>query len=251
MFNFDASHCEERDASTIEEAISYLETPAVTWINIEGLHDTAVVDTLGAAIDLHPLVREDILNTDQRPKVELHEKHLFVVMKMLTVTPGARATTLEQLSCILGPRYVITFQEGPGDAFDSVRTRIRNPNGRHRNQGADYLLYSLIDAVVDAYFLTLESIEDAIEDLEAGLIANPRQELLRKIYGLKRDLIRVRKAIWPSREVLSAIERSESDLIHRSTLIYLRDVYDHIANNVLQQDFSQAYIDSTDTAVFH
>jgi magnesium transporter len=227
VFDYDAVTCQERELGSVEECFPYLDSPTTTWINIDGLHDTQVIDTIGQKIDLHVLVREDIVNTYQRPKVEDHEKNLFLVMKMLSVNTREHLTTVEQISFVLGPSYVITFQEGPGDGFDAVRARIRNIRGRHREKGADYLLYSLVDAVVDEYFLALESIGDVIEELETKLITNPQQELLRMIYRLKRDVIGFRKAIWPSREVLAALERSDSHLFHRSTKIYLRDVYDH------------------------
>lgn len=227
VFDYTAQTCNERELTTIEECFPYLASPAITWVNIDGIHDTKLIEAIGTTIGLHPLVLEDIVNTEQRPKLEDHEHHLFAVMKMLSYDTQAREVVVEQLSIVLGPTYVITFQEAPGDAFGSVRARIRNEKGRHRKLGADYLFYSLLDAVVDEYFLGLESLGDFIEGLEMELLVNPSRELPQTIYRLKRELVNFRKAIWPTREILSAAERTESRLIHRSTKIYLRDVYDH------------------------
>ena len=227
VYDYAPQKCEEREFTVIEECFPYLDTPAVTWVNIDGIHDTKLIESIGTKIGLHPLVLEDIVNTEQRPKLEDHEHHLFAVMKMLSYDTKAREVVVEQLSIVLGPTYVITFQEAPGDAFESVRARIRNAKGRHRKLGADYLFYSLLDAVVDEYFLGLESLGDVIEDLEMKLLARPNRELPQTIYRLKRELMNFRKAIWPTREILSAAERTESRLIHKSTKIYLRDVYDH------------------------
>lgn len=232
VFDYDKKGCQELELRSIEESFPYLDTPAVTWINIDGLHETAIIEAIGQKIGLHPLVREDIVNTDQRPKIEDHEGLLFFVMKMLSVDNHTKSITVEHLSLILGPTYVISFQETPGDAFAALRARIRNVNGRHRKLGADYLLYSLLDAVVDEYFRALEIVGDRLEELESGLISNPKQELLRSIYRLKREMISFRKAIWPTREVLGATERSESRLIQQSTKIYLRDVYDHTIQTI-------------------
>ena len=227
VFDYTEQTCEERELTTIEECFPYLDTPAVTWVNIDGIHDTKLIEALGTKIGLHPLVLEDIVNTEQHPKLEDHEQHLFAIMKMLSFDTKAREVMVEQLSIVLGPTYVITFQEAIGDAFGSVRARIRNEKGRHRKLRADYLFYSLLDAVVDEYFLGLESMGDFIETLEMQLLTSPNRDLPQTIYHLKRELMNFRKAIWPTREILSAAERTESRLIHRSTKIYLRDVYDH------------------------
>jgi len=170
---------------------------------------------------------EDIANTDQRPKIEDFESYLFAVLKMLSYDEKEGEIIVEQLSLILGPSWVISFQENEGDVFDPIRERIRGAQGRIRKMGADYLVYALIDAVVDNYFIAIEKIGEKIEDIEDELVASPSPETLRAIHNLKRQMIVLRKSVWPLREVISRLERWESQLISKLTDIYLRDVYDH------------------------
>lgn len=170
---------------------------------------------------------EDIANTGQRPKIEDFVDYIFVVLKMLDYDEKESEITVEQLSLILGPSWAISFQENVGDVFDPIRERIRGDQGRIRKMGSDYLVYALIDAVVDNYFIALERIGEKIEDIEDELVANPVPETLRAIHNLKRQMIVLRKSVWPLREVISRLERWESKLISKSTDIYLRDVYDH------------------------
>jgi magnesium transporter len=199
----------------------------VTWINVEGLHDVANIQKLGDCYGFHPLILEDILNTDQRPKIEDFDAYLYIVLKMLHNGESTQ-TVAEQISLILGPNYVISFQEGiEGDVFNSIRERIRTGKGRIRSMGADYLAYSLIDAIVDNYFVIIEKMGERIEDLEDELVKDPVTRTLHEIHTLKREMIFLRKAVWPLREVINFLERGESSLIKGSTAIYLRDVYDH------------------------
>ena len=170
---------------------------------------------------------EDILNTDQRPKVEDYKDYLYIVLKMLHNVKGTEIVT-EQISLILHPNFVISFQEGiEGDVFSPVRERLRGAKGRIRGMGADYLAYTLIDAIVDNYFAILEGIGERIEDLEEELVSHPKKETLHRIHELKREMIFLRKAVWPLREVISTLQRGDSPLIKNTTAIYLRDVYDH------------------------
>jgi len=185
------------------------------------------MDKLGDCFSLHPLVLEDILNTDQRPKIEDHGEYIYIVLKMLHKVNRAEFAA-EQISIILGKNFVISFQEGiKGDAFDLIRERIRSGKGRIRGFGTDYLVYSLIDAIVDNYFVILEEIGERIENIEDELVKNPQAQTLHRIHGFKREMIYLRKAVWPLREVISALERKESPLVKDTTSIYLRDVYDH------------------------
>jgi len=198
----------------------------MSWVNLEGLGRMELLKRLGDCFGIHPLVLEDIANTDQRPKAEEYDKYLFVVLKMLT--PVETGVSSEQVSLVLGEGWLLTFQEGlEVDPFNPVRERLKNAQGRIRSQQADFLAYSLMDVVVDNYFLVLEQVADSIEAMEEELMRTPSQRTLAEIYRLKRELIFIHKAIWPLREVINSMIRRESPLIKESTLIYLRDLYDH------------------------
>lgn len=227
VMDYDEANFQEAEFHTIEECFLFKDKPSVTWINVEGLHQVEIVQKLGDCYGFHPLVLEDILNTQQRPKVEDYGDYLYVVLKMLHDEKSPE-TVAEQISIILGQNYVISFQEGmEGDVFNPVRERIRNKKGRIRGMGADYLAYSLLDAVVDNYFVILEKMGERIEDLEEELVKVPTTETLQGIHHLKREMIFLRKAVWPLREVINTTGKGDSPLIKDSTRIYLRDVYDH------------------------
>lgn len=225
--DYDEQNVEEKQVSTIEECFPFKDTPTVTWINIDGLHDIEMMEKLGKEFGLHSLVLEDVLNTGQRPKFEDFEKHFFVVLKMLSYNEELQAVENEQVSLIVGENFVISFQERVGDVFDQIRERIRKAKGRIRKAGADYLAYALIDAIVDSYFAILERISEKIESMEEELVGDPSEKTLRQIHSMKREMISLRKSIWPLREVVSGLQRSESTIIQETTGIYLRDVYDH------------------------
>ena len=225
--DYDEQNFEEKQVSSIEDCFSFKTTPTVTWINIDGLHEVEIIEELGKQFELHPLILEDILNTGQRPKMEDFEKYLFVVLKMLSYQDEGQVVQVEQVSLVLGSNYVISFQEQVGDVFNPIRDRIRNSKGRIRKMGCDYLMYALLDAVVDNYFAILEKLGERIESMEEELITNPTDRTLHQIYALKREMVFLRKSVWPLRELVSGLQRSESPLIGESTGIYLRDVYDH------------------------
>ncbi|MFO8133361.1 MAG: magnesium/cobalt transporter CorA [Thermoplasmatota archaeon] len=227
LMDYDVSHVEEREIQRVEECFPFKDTPTITWVNVDGLHEVDIIEKIGRHFDIHPLALEDILHAGQRPKMEDFDDYLFIIFKM--VYPDTREGHLktEQVSLLLGPTGVISFQEEEGDVFEPIRQRIRNAKGRIRRMGADYLAYALVDAVVDNYFLTLEKIGEAVEDIEEELIADPSPETLQLIHRLKRELIYLRKSVWPLREVIGGLERAETDLIDQKTGIYLRDVYDH------------------------
>jgi magnesium transporter len=227
IIDYDEVQFQEIEASTVEDCFPFKDKPTVTWINIEGIHQVELLEGIGGCFGLHPLVLEDILNTGQRPKVEDFGDYIYIVLKMLYTEEENGEIAEEQLSIILGPTFVISFQEGGGDVFDPIRERIRNGIGRVRKAGADYLAYSLLDSIVDNYFIVLEKLGERIEFLEEELVADPTTETLHIIHALKRDMIFLRKSVWPLREIISVLERGESALIQESTLIYLRDVYDH------------------------
>ena len=228
ILDYDEARFEEKEAKTVEECFPFKDRPTVTWINIDGLHQVDIIEKLGKHFGLHPLLLEDIVNTEQRPKMEDYGDYIFLVLKMLYHRDEDDAEIEgEQVSLILGSNFVISLQEREGDVFDPVRDRIRKNKGRIRKAGPDYLAYALLDAVVDNYFAVLEGVGEKIEDAEQELTANPTPEILQLIRKLKRGMIFLRKSVWPLREVASGLEQCESPLIHESTSIYLRDVYDH------------------------
>lgn len=224
--DYDEASCREKRGLSVEGAVGLKDTPAVTWIHVEGL-DVDVVKRLGEGFGLHPLTQEDLLNTDQRPKFEDYGAYLFVVLKMFLPNGQAGEAVSEQVSLVVGPNWVLSFVEKGLPLFDGVRERLRAGTGRTRKMGADYLAYSLIDTVVDNYFVTLETTGEAVESLEEQLVLNPGPEVLREVYKLKHALIFLRKSVWPLREVVSSLSRSESPLVQDATKLYLRDVYDH------------------------
>jgi len=228
VLDYDEQNCSEGTLTVLDQCISLRGKPSVTWLDIEGVHDIEALEKIGHCFGLHPLVMEDILNTDQRPKIEDYGDYLYIVLRMLTNGSETGEIASEQVSLILGENFVLSIQEGAkGDVFEPVRTRIRNGKGQIRKLGADYLVYSLIDAVVDNYFIVLEKIGERVESLEETLISAPGPETLHQIHNLKREMIYLRKSVWPLREVVSGMQRRDSTLIRESTGYYLRDVYDH------------------------
>lgn len=227
ILDYDEYQFEEKEAKNIEECFPFKDKPTITWINIDGLHQVDIIEKIGKNFDLHPLLLEDILNTEQRPKIEDFETYIYIVLKMLLYDEKTNEINSEQVSIIFGENFVISFQEKEVDVFNPLREIIRTGKGRIRKMKADYLAYSLIDAIVDGYFLILEKLGENIEDVEEIMMANPSPETLKAIHKLKRRMISLRKSVWPLREVVSALERSESSLIHDQTRIYLKDVYDH------------------------
>jgi len=227
VIDYDEARFQEKEIETVEECFLFKDKPTVTWINVDGIHEVEVLELLGECFGLHPLVLEDILNTDQRPKLEDFGDYIFVVLKTFSYNDQSDELEPEQISLILGPSFVLSFQEIEGDVFNPIRERIRNGKGRIRRTGADYLAYCLLDSIVDHYFVVLEQVGEEVEFLEEELVTNPTPETLQTIHNLKRDMIFLRKSVWPLREVIGALERGELSLIRESTGIYLRDVYDH------------------------
>jgi magnesium transporter len=227
LTDYDPPHVEEREIAKVEECFPYRDAPTVSWINIIGLHDTQLLEKLGEHFGLHPLVLEDIANTHQRPKIEDYQGFLYLVCRMITFNEEIQQVKTEQISIVLGQGYIFSFQEQEGDVFDPVRRRIRHGKGKLRKAGPDYLLYTLLDAVVDNYFLALEKIGEQIEELEEKMLEHPTSDLLQTIHTLKREMILIRRSIWPLREVLGDMQRAESALIEAENSIFLRDVYDH------------------------
>ena len=223
-YDQDAIH--EQEIADVQQCAHEINAQQTGWFNIDGLHNPEVVRSLGERFSIHPLVQEDILNTDHRPKIEVHDDYLYIVIKALSFNQTSQRLQAEQISLIVGDNYLLTFCEQPGTVFDGVRARIRS--GRKiRELGPDYLAYALIDAVVDNYFLLLEQLGDAIEDLEEELIQRPAANIVHRIHHFKREMLLLRKAVWPMREVLSSLSRDEGIITSSDIRLYLRDVYDH------------------------
>ena len=225
-WRFDREHCTEQKNC----AVAALEPPRgnaeVVWVDVTGLGDTTLIEGIGERFGFHPLALEDVVNVHQRPKLEDYDDHLYVVTRM--ALPGLGADT-EQVSIFHSPGLVLTFQQRSGDCFEPVRERIRRAKGRIRAMPADYLLYTLIDAVIDGYFPVLEKFGESLEALEHEVITKPDPACVERLHNLKRDLLALRRALWPTRDMLAALLRDESEFITESTQVYLRDAHDHTA----------------------
>lgn len=243
VIDYNEQTFQEKEVEKPEDCYSFKESKTITWINIDGIHDISLIGKIGKHFELHSLILEDIVNTEQRPKTEEFEKHLFIVVKMLYYNGKTPELIVEQVSFIAGDNFLISFQEkDTGDVFNAVRERLRKAKARFRKSGSDYLLYSLIDAIVDNYFTILEKEGERIETMEESLLKNPSTRTLHDIHSLKRELILLRKAVWPMREVISYMQRTESPLIKKTTKIYLRDLYDHTIQVI---DTIETYRDMT------
>jgi len=227
VLDYDENSFQENHVANIEDCFEFKTTPTVSWINIDGLHDVDIIERIGNQYDFHPLMLEDILHTGQRPKFEDYEKYIYIVLMMLSFDEESQTVQSEQVSVVLGKNYVISLQENIGDVFEQIRDRIRNAKGKIRRMGADYLMYAILDAIVDNYFAILEKLGEKIEFLEEELVINPTEKTLQQIHNLKREMVHLRRSVWPLRELISGIERSESELILESTDAYFRDIYDH------------------------
>ncbi|VVB78993.1 Cobalt/magnesium transport protein CorA [uncultured archaeon] len=227
VIDFTKNSIEEFSAKNVEEIFRFKEKKSSTWINISGVHDTEIIKKIGAHFGLHPLLLEDVADTNQRPKIEEFKNELFFVLKMIYFDKKINEIRTEQVSIILGKGFVISFLEDPGDIFDGVRERIRKGKVKIRNSECDYLAYSLIDAIIDNYFIILEGIGEKIEQIEDEVIKTPGPETLKDVYSLKRELILLRKSVWPIREVIGTMLREDSKFIKKETREYLRDLHDH------------------------
>lgn len=211
-----------------EDCIPYLDTETVSWIDVLGLGCEDILQRLGQVFELHPLVLEDIVNVPQRAKVEDHENHLVIISHMVLLKENSTGFWNEQVSLVLGKHYLLTVQEEPSrDCFGPVRDRIRSGKGTIRKQKADYLAYTLIDSIIDGFFPVLEAYGERIEELEDEVVANPTRRTIEKIYQMRRELLALRRAIWPQRDAINSLIRDGSDLISTEVRIYLRDCYDH------------------------
>ncbi len=225
--NYDETRYTEKELANAEAAFPYKEAEGVTWLNIDGIHQLDIIEKIGKHFGLHPLVQEDIANTSQRPKMEEFEKYLFIVLKMIYLDKQGEVVT-EQVSLVVGANYVISFQEEKvGDVFDPIRVLLKNEKFRGKQMGADYLAYLMIDAVVDGYFAVLEKEGEGIDELEDKILAEPKPSAMKALHERKREMIGLRRSVWPLREAINWLQRTESPLFQATTKLYLRDAYDH------------------------
>lgn len=226
LINYDESSFFDKETEAAEEYCAARASTGITWVNVDGIHQTELFQKIGDCFGLHPLVLEDIMNTDQRPKMEDFGDYVYLVMKMLSIN-GQGEIAAEQVSLILGKNFVLSFREQKSDMFEPIVERIKSGKGFIRKAGADYLAYALLDAVVDHYFVVLEKREEEIDALEEEVVINATPNTLQRIHKLRRELIFLRKAILPFRSVIGALERGESPFFEQTSRIYLRDIYDH------------------------
>ena len=227
LLDFNSDTLIERDITEFSQVLEYKDTPTVTWVIVVGLTNIELVKTMGDYFDIHGLVLEDILNTHQRPKFEAYENHLYVVLKSLMTHNSAFTVAYEQISLLVLNNFVFMFKEKSDDLLDPIFQRIRAGNGRIRQSGSDYLMYAIMDTIVDQNFELIDVLDEAIVAVEEELFAAPTHKTMTKIQGLKRELITVRRQVAPIRELMSDLMYCESDIIDRQTGIYLRDVQDH------------------------
>ena len=222
LVDYSGEYFEFRADAELSDCTPPKEPGLIRWISVQGLHDTELIETLGRNFDLHPLILEDITNTGQRPKLEDYAAQLFIVIKALS------GSEPEQISLIVGPNYLISFEEGPPDSFGAVRERLKRQPSRLRQLGSDYLCYALMDCVIDEYFSFIQNLEEQLDAIEARLLRAPDRQTLNQLYHLRSDEIVARRQIMPLRDVIAAMRHGESDLIKAESAVYLRDLADHV-----------------------
>ncbi|MDB6129802.1 MAG: magnesium and cobalt transport protein CorA [Verrucomicrobiales bacterium] len=242
LIEYDAETLTERKISGLEELSDCVQNQKVSWINVDGLGDLDLLRALGKKFGLHPLALEDVLNTGQRPKFEPYDNHFFIVAQMIYRDATGRLAN-EQVSIFLGKNFVISIQEeAEKDVFDPVRIRIRNGKGLIRTGKGDYLVYALLDAVIDHFYPVLEEIGEAIDQMESRIFENPTKTAFRDLHDYKRSLLQLRRMAWPEREVVNSLLHDESGMITKQTKVFLRDAYDH---TVQIMDLIETYRDIT------
>lgn len=227
VLDYDELNYSEKTIDNIDEK-SLGEKPFMRWLNIDGVYSPQIIETIGAMFDLHPLMLEDVMHTGQRPKIDGYNNCLFFIFKMIYLDEKKNEIISEQISLVVGKDYLISFQEEPGDVFNPVRDRIKNTRWREKKLGSDYLAYALLDAVVDHYFILLEKIDEQTEMLDQELNDKPTTSSLNQIHHLKKEIIFLRKSIWPLREMISELQRNDHPLIKDETKIYFKDINDHV-----------------------
>jgi len=228
VIDYDGAQLKEDELKEIAQGAEFKRTNTVTWINVDGLHDLALMKEIGSTFDLHPLLMEDILNTGQRPKLEEFDNCLFIVVKMLRYDKEKQMIASEQLSMVLGATFLLTFQEQPGDVFEPVRERIRKQKARIRASGIDYLAYALLDCVVENYVFIIERLGEQIEDMEEEVLENAVPAVMEKINSFKHEMNFIRKSVRPAREAVIQLSKLDSTLINDQTIPFLKDLQDLI-----------------------
>lgn len=228
VIDYDAHKVDIFEADSLDPVRPLRDTPTTTWIDLDGVHDVALLEQLGQHFGIHPLILEDITTIGQRPKAEVFDTYIFIVLDMHSMEAPSGVMLSEQVSLLVGRNWVISFKENPGDVFDPVRARLREQVGRICSQGSDYLAYTILDIIVDHYFLVLEAFSDQVEKLEEEVLVGDLDVVQGKANALRRELIQLRRTVWPIRDLVSQLERSESPLLSEDIRPYLRDVYDHI-----------------------
>jgi magnesium transporter len=228
IMDYNTERLDEFPDAGFEDIQRCMANNSVTWINVSGIHDLAIIETIGKLFSLHPLLMEDIVNTHHRSKIDDYENYLFLVLKMVFQEPGDPSLLFEHVCLILGPDYLISFQEREGDVFGPVRERLTKAKGRIRKSGADYLAYALMDMLVDHYYVVLEQMGEAIEDIQEEALEKPTSKTLNAIHDARHQVVFLRKIIWPMRELIGTLLRGKSDLFGEDIMVYLQDVYDHV-----------------------
>lgn len=250
VIDYSVDHLEERYIDNINELAPYIESNTTAWIDITGLHDTQLIQQIGEQFEIHSLLLEDILNTGQRAKFDEMDRSIFVTMKMLSLEKESDVVRSEQVSILIHDRFVITFQEQPGDVFEPVRNRIRAGKGRLRKFGTDYLAYTLMDSIVDNYVFLVEHLGEGIEDLELEILDDPDDKVLRKINGYKQELNFISKVIKPAKEIPKGIMRSESPVVEKRTLPYYKDL-DDLVTHVIESIDTYRTVTSDYLSLYH
>lgn len=232
LIEYNEDKIEEENDVSIDTCLKRLETPLMTWVQVYGVSDPSVISTIGSHFHLHSLVLEDVLNTTQRAKLDTYQDQVFLVMRLLKYDETTHELKDEQISIVFGPNYLISFLEKEEDIFFPIKDRLRQGNNRLRKQGPDYLAYTLLDLIVDQYFIVLEKVDMDLDLLEEELVHDPKPQTIKKIQKAKREMIFLRKSIWPMRDVVSRFMKLEPPLITSSIQVYLRDVYDHIVQTI-------------------
>jgi magnesium transporter len=244
--NYNEKKIETKELKEVKEFFKINKKDSTTWLNITGLHETSIIEDIGKAFKIHSLVLEDIMNTDQRPKFEDYDEYLFIVLKILSYDAKTNNVITEQISILLSQEYVITFQENENRIFSPIIEKLNVEKSKLRIYGTDYLAYRLLDIIIDNYFLVLEKIGERIEFFEEELINEGKQDSLKEIYKIKRENILLRKSVWPLREVISKIERTDSEIITTRSNVYLRDLHDHTIQVI---DTLETYRDMTTSMI--
>jgi len=226
VMDFGEADVTEKEIRKVDQLDAFLKRPTVTWVDVQGLGDETVLREIARVFDMHELALEDVVNVPQRPKVEHHDVHTLIITRMIRPLDVTRLHA-EQVGIFVGKNYVLTFQETYGDVFDPVRARIRKAKSRLRQYGPDYLAYALLDTVIDAYYPVLEKMGESLEQLEEEIIDHPTHESLQRMYEIRRELLTLRRALWPQREAINSVLRDESEYITDDVRIFLRDTYDH------------------------